>query len=142
MGWRCGVLMIVINFLSWRERLRYKRRRRFIVLSLFGCLLIISVILPVYVNLHRKIVLQIKRRVNRTSDSSVGDFERRYKLSGVILQNKKHWALILMPNNKVIIVKSGDSIGKVHARVKQITSAKIAVLLKNKLLWLHLGDKK
>lgn len=134
--------MITINFLPWRERLRHKRRRRFIVLCLFGCLLSITVILSIYIHLHHKITLPIKHKIKKTADLSVQKFMRRYKLNGVISQNKKHWALISTPNNKVIMAKSGELIGKAHARIKQITSTKIAVLLKNKLLWLGLKDKK
>ena len=134
--------MIAINFLPWRERLHYKRRRKFILSCLFGCLLIITVILSIYVNLHHKVALHIKRKVNQMPGSSIKNFVRSYKLIGVILQDQKRWALISVPNDKVIMVKQGDLIGKEQARIKKITSAKIAVLINDKLLWLNMKDKK
>jgi len=134
--------MITINFLPWREQLRYKRRRWFIVLCLFSCLLSITVILSIYIHLHHKVILPIKRKVKQTPDLSVQKFVRKYKLSGIILQDQKRWALILTPNGKVIMVKSGDLINEKSAQVKQITSTEISILINNKLLWLKIKDKK
>jgi len=123
--WRCGELMIAINFLPWREQLRYEKRRK-LILCLTCCLLLIfAMVSLIYFCAHHKVHPKIIKKAPKPVIKTIKI--NAYKLVGVIVAQKKRWALILLPNSNVIKVQQGDHFGKENLRVKQIASSSIKV---------------
>lgn len=98
--------MIKINFLPWRENLRRKQQRKLIIMGVF-CLVVLGVTLLVFKVRHKNIKI-----IN-------------YKLVGVIATRQKKWALLLLPNHKLIKAQMGDRIG--DEVVRKILLAKVCL---------------
>lgn len=54
-----------------------------------------------------------------------------FRFMGAILNNKKYWSLVLLPNHQIIKVQKGDLVGKEQAKVVRITAVKIELRGKN-----------
>ncbi len=119
--------MIAINFLPWREQLRYARRRKLVLCSICCFLLVFAMVALVYFSaqhkVHPKIIKKAPKPVVKTINIDA------YKLVGVIVAQKKRWALILLPDNNIVKVQQGDHFGKEDVIVKQILLGSIGVVV-------------
>lgn len=65
-----------------------------------------------------------------------------YKLTGVIFSREKRWAMILMPNHKIIKITQGDFFGENKFHVEAITLSGVKMSFGNEYSWLKIQDKK